>query len=357
MAERKRMGSVLSKIPPASHQTDEQPELSIAPAKKQNLFDRLNATSPLDAEPDLARIAKNVSTFVPQKTPPAEAAATDKWTVQMDSPNGPSKWTDQMDSPNGRSIPNSTPGQITKTRQQKTLFGYLAANPDCTTTINNIAEILSIPPATVRKTLRIFERAGAIKKIRLGNDGLRILFTPREWTVQMDSPNGPSTWTVQNHSKKIDREDLNLSISLKTLETSWPNLVRCGFGSDQLEQISRMLAELGKPTDRVIRGLDHAEWELEKGKMCDKTGQPVADPCAWVFQSLARTGYYRRPAGYVSPEEQAAKDAEEEARAVSLAHQKAELAQFEAWKGTLSPEELKGALQGHPGGPRDAWRL
>ena len=70
---------------------------------------------------------------------------------------------------------------------------------------------------------------------------------------------------------------------------------------------------------------------------------------------MARTGYYRRPAGYVSPEEQAAKDAEEEARAVVAAQRKAEQAQFEAWRDGLSPEALQNALKGHPGGPRDAW--
>ena len=100
---------------------------------------------------------------------------------------------------------------------------------------------------------------------------------------------------------------------------TWPHLVRAGFGADQMEQIVDNLDQLGKPTDRIVAGLDHAEWELENGKMLDKAGQPVADPCSWVFTALARTGYYRRPKGYISPEEQAAKDAEAEAKAVVAA--------------------------------------
>ena len=135
----------------------------------------------------------------------------------------------------------------------------------------------------------------------------------------------------------------------------WPNLSRCGFGPDQLAQIRGSLSRVGKPTDRIVQGLDHLEYELANDQLVDKSGQPVADPCSWAFRALAQNGYYRRPKGYVSPEEQAAKDAEEEARAVSLARQKAEQAQFETWKGSLSPEELEEAMVGHPGGPKEAW--
>ena len=136
---------------------------------------------------------------------------------------------------------------------------------------------------------------------------------------------------------------------------TWPNLARAGFGCEQLDQITAALAELGKPMDKIVQSLDHAEWELERGQMLDKDGQPVSDPCSWVFTALARTGYYRRPKGYVSPEEQAAKDVEAEAKAVIAARQAAEQAQFEAWRDGLSPEELTAALRGHPGGPKDAW--
>jgi len=155
----------------------------------------------------------------------------------------------------------------------------------------------------------------------------------------------------------VERQIENLSVSLNTerIVMTWPNLAGAGFGTDQLAQIGQALAELGKPTEKVFSSLDHAEWEIEHGQMKDKDGQPVADPCSWVFRSLARTGYYRRPKGYVSPEQQAAQDAEEEARAVIAARQKAEQAQFEAWRDGLSPDEMANAMRGHPGGPKDAW--
>ena len=66
-----------------------------------------------------------------------------------------------------------------------------------------------------------------------------------------------------------------------------------------------------------MQGLTHAEWELEHGAMRDKSGAPVASPVDWIFTSLSKNGYYRRPAGYVSPQEQAELDAAEEAKRIT----------------------------------------
>jgi len=169
------------------------------------------------------------------------------------------------------------------------------------------------------------------------------------------TPSASTTVSATHYKEKIDRENLSIFLSAERIALTWPHLARSGFGPDQLAQIGQALAELGKTTDKVLQSLDHAEWELEHDQMRDKDAQPVADPCSWVFRSLARTGYYRRPKGYVSPEEQAAKDAEAEAKAVTAARHAAEQARFEAWRDRLSPEELADAMRGHPGGPRDAW--
>jgi hypothetical protein len=139
------------------------------------------------------------------------------------------------------------------------------------------------------------------------------------------------------------------------MQTAWPSLARAGFGPEQLAQIETILAETGKPTDRVVQGLDHLEYELANDQLRDKAGQPVADPCSWAFRALAQNGYYRRPKGYVSPEEQAARDAEEEARDVTAARQQADQARYEAWRDGLTQDELAQAMQGHPGGPKEAW--
>jgi len=136
---------------------------------------------------------------------------------------------------------------------------------------------------------------------------------------------------------------------------TWPNLATTGFGSHQIEQILQALTELGKPADKIVQSLDHAEWELENGRMFDKGGAPVASPCSWVFRSLAKTGYYRKPKGYVSPEEQALIDTEETAKTLLTIRQRAEQAQFEAWRAGLTPQDLEAAMVGFVGGPKEQW--
>lgn len=174
--------------------------------------------------------------------------------------------------------------------------------------------------------------------------------------TQVAMPTCHDTLPTQPAASSLEeREKRNLSFSLEDCQLHWPKLFRCGFGPDQLAQIMASLSRVGKSTDRVVQGLDHIEYELTHGQLVDKEGQAVADPCSWAFRALAQNGYYRRPKGYVSPEEQAVLDQEEEARALQAARKKAEQARFEAWRDGLSPEELAQAMAGHPGGPKDAW--
>uniref|UniRef100_I2PZY8 Uncharacterized protein n=1 Tax=Desulfovibrio sp. U5L TaxID=596152 RepID=I2PZY8_9BACT len=172
--------------------------------------------------------------------------------------------------------------------------------------------------------------------------------------VHQSGPPETSTGTVQQSTPPKMHRVKALSISQERIDLTWPHLAATGFGPHQLTQIESNLIETGQATDRVLPSLHHAEWELEHGKMLDKAGQPVTDPCAWVFMSLARTGYYRRPPSYVSAEEQAAKDKEETARAVSFWRQKADAARFEAWRGGLSPSEKEHILEGFPD-LREVW--
>jgi len=396
MAERKGITSFLSRVsPPGAAPADAAPGPPDKPkGTKSSLFEQLNAVSALDAEPDLSRIAHNVSSFVtraparspepdeptslretsplvaaPVVTPHGQTIRSDHVvrpngqttrSVRSDQmvypvrPNGQTKRSDHVDEPNGQTINLADPKPLTKTRQQKAVFGYLAANPDILTSVNNLSEILAIPPTTLRKTLTLFERSGRIRKSRIGNDGLRIVFLNPTWSDQTVRPFGQTMWSDQKDSKK-DRKESSLSLSSKTFELTWPNLHRAGFGPEQIEQVLQNLAAQQKSPDRLVRSLDHAEWELERGAMTDKDGNPVADPCSWVFTALARTGYYRRPVGYVSPEEQAARDAEQDARAVTAARKQAETVRFETWRDGLSPDALAEAMVGYPGGPRDAW--
>ena len=267
---------------------------------------------------------------------------------------------------------------------------YLAAHRGEIIRYTDIAQAGAMPPATVQTICRRLKNLGVlsshygsrgvIKGIRFSLEK-KIFQTALRQDHPVSDPEGdpqdhpvgdpvgdppskrPSQRPTQQATQQatqeagnvlIDRKK-NLSISSCVLETTWPHLTRCGFGLEQLRQVVDNLASLDKPTDRLIQGLDHIEFELEHGQLVDKDGQAVADPCSWAFRALAQNGYYRRPKGYVSAEEQALRDAEQEARAVLAARQQAEQAQFEAWRDGLGEDALAEAMRGSPGGPRDAW--
>lgn len=119
----------------------------------------------------------------------------------------------------------------------------------------------------------------------------------------------------------------------------WPNLTKAGFGTCQIRQILARLFQVGIGAENLAQGLTYAEWELEQGTMRDKNGEPVANPLNWVFSSLARTGYYRRPQGYISLQEQAEIDAAKEYERLKKAREIHKKSAFEAWRSGLSPEE------------------
>ena len=124
----------------------------------------------------------------------------------------------------------------------------------------------------------------------------------------------------------------------------WPELARLGFGTHQVRQILHRLAETGTGPERIIQGLTHAAWELAAGRMCDSTGKPVANPVNWVFIILARQGYYPRPEGYVSPQEQAELDAAKEAERLATAYEARQTAEADAWMTRLAPDERSAIL-------------
>jgi len=173
-------------------------------------------------------------------------------------------------------------------------------------------------------------------------------------------------------SRKIDLETVYPSeevtgklakLTDEQLAFQWPNLAAVGFGANELARILESLTALGRPTGRLVEGLDHADHELRtrQGSLLDAQGQTVTKPAGYIFNSLARTGYYRRPEGYTSPAEQAEKDAAEDARRVLEARKAREDAEFSAWVGGLTNEERDEIRRTMPPGPEDivlkaAWR-
>lgn len=167
--------------------------------------------------------------------------------------------------------------------------------------------------------------------------------------------------------RKIDREDLSISrarardprevllaLTDEDITFFWPNLARVDFRKAQIVQIVEKLETLGTPVDDVRKSLDHADYELGAGPLNDARGNPVADPRSYIFHAIAKTGYYRRPPGYVSAQEQAELDAAEEARRVAKARAEREDAEFHAWRTGLDPETVQTLLEGRRG-PEEVW--
>lgn len=69
------------------------------------------------------------------------------------------------------------------------------------------------------------------------------------------------------------------------------------------------------------------------------TRKPVGLPANWVFFILAKQGYYPRPSGYVSPQEQAELDAAEERKRVIAAREERFKAECDLWISSLSVDE------------------
>ena len=157
--------------------------------------------------------------------------------------------------------------------------------------------------------------------------------------------------TLSISSQEASAERRLEELSEEDIAFHWPTLARDGFGTDQIRQICQRLRKTGASLENILQGLTHAEWEMDRGDRTDAKGKPIARPAHWVFETLARQGYYPRPAGYVSPQEQAERDAAEEQKRLAVAHgAKFEAAQI-AWAGQLRSDEKASILQArHPAG-------
>lgn len=153
--------------------------------------------------------------------------------------------------------------------------------------------------------------------------------------------------------EEIDRKN-TLSISSEERERNrlealtetdiafhWPKLAGNGLGTHQIRQIIQRLEQKNLPLSNVLQGLEHAEWELERGLMQDKDGKAVSLPANWVFSILAKQGYYPRPVGYVSPQEQAERDAAEERKRFATAQEERLKVECDVWIAGLSEDERR----------------
>ncbi len=267
------------------------------------------------------------------------------------------------------------------TDKQKTVLHFLVLKRPQIIRYIDIAKLTGISEGSVRTIISRFKKLNILEsrfarmgncqgmKITLNEDVVRSLPFFKQTTPvtnpehdPVTNPDGDKRTLEQplEHSKK-DRKNTSLSILEKLQKLTdddirffYPSLHQAGFGVSQIHQVIDRLEKIDRPLDKIFQSLDHAEWELENDAMLDKNGNRVQDPCSYVFNSLARTGYYRRPKGYESPDERALKDQEEEARALQEAQRKKEMAAFEAWRGSLSQEEMDTITQ-NSYGPQEEW--
>ena len=159
--------------------------------------------------------------------------------------------------------------------------------------------------------------------------------------------------------KEIDRKNLSVfsksdinhtqlleALSEEDIKLNWPKLAAAGFGTLQIRQIIRNQEKLGNGVENVFTGLTYAEWELENDKMRGKQGELVKSPLNWVFSSLVRHGCYRRPEGYISPEEQADLNRMEELKKQKETRKARIEMELQEWLAHLTPEKKYDILGG-----------
>ena len=138
-----------------------------------------------------------------------------------------------------------------------------------------------------------------------------------------------------------------LEISAEDFEIHWPRLHKHKFGPNQIRQIVNHRIAGDETLLDIKNSLYAAEWEL-KHETFPKNRK---GPCNYLFATLKGTGTWRRPVGFLSPNEQALANAKKEKGVVrALAEQKKQQAKketqaksdkkFEAWLATQTPENL-----------------
>ncbi|WP_432737334.1 hypothetical protein [Maridesulfovibrio sp. FT414] len=137
-----------------------------------------------------------------------------------------------------------------------------------------------------------------------------------------------------------------LLISTDEFQVLWPRLHDERFGPDQIRQIVEHRLSFSETVLDIENSLHAAEWELENNTFPEtRKGR-----CNYLFATLKSKGTWRRPAGFMTPNEQALANAKKEKSIIrelqELDRQKAKKAEqdtrnemFETWLTDLSPEE------------------
>jgi|GEM_PF-6061819 len=139
-----------------------------------------------------------------------------------------------------------------------------------------------------------------------------------------------------------------LSISTDEFQILWPRLHDERFGPDQIRQIVQHRLSFDETILDIENSLHAAEWELEH----DTFPEARKGPCNYLFATLKSKGTWRRPVGFLTPNEQALANAKKEKAVIRKlqeldkkkskeAEQAAHDEKFEAWLTGKTSEELE----------------
>ncbi|WP_244512202.1 hypothetical protein [Maridesulfovibrio ferrireducens] len=139
-----------------------------------------------------------------------------------------------------------------------------------------------------------------------------------------------------------------LSISRDDFQILWPRLHSERFGPDQIRQIVEHRLSFGETILDIEESLHAAHWELEKGTF------PEARKgiCNYLFATLKSKGTWRRPVGFLTPNEQALANAKKadntraelkniEKQKIEKAEQDLQNQDFESWLNSLDDSEIE----------------
>jgi len=295
-----------------------------------------SATQPVCLPPQSADsiCCNNLPAQAAETTPGSALTTLSAETTQQD--NLPPQVAPSM---RAETVPSRlAPRSGARTRAQGIILNYLSRLGSHITNYPRLQAETGVPVRTIRDIFTKFEALGWMTKTPWAQGsarGIKILVhencrytSPIQLTDStcLQAPLLQPAFTAPK-----GRSAKKLAFSTEDCRVHWPQLAHAGFGPDHLERIAASLSRLGKSADRVVAGLDHIEFELTHDRLVDENGQAVGDPCAWAFQILAQNGYYRRPKGYISPEEQALRDQEAEARALLAARKKVDQIRYEAF--------------------------
>ncbi|WP_031480054.1 helix-turn-helix domain-containing protein [Maridesulfovibrio frigidus] len=139
-----------------------------------------------------------------------------------------------------------------------------------------------------------------------------------------------------------------LSISRDDFQVLWPSLHNKRFGPDQIRQIVEHRLSFGETILDIEESLHAAHWELEN-ETFPETRKGV---CNYLFATLKSKGTWRRPVGFLTPNEQALANAKKadktrtelkniETQKIEKAEQDLQNHDFENWLNSLDNSEIE----------------